>query len=408
VLLLRRSGGQRGFSGREIEFLLTVAHATAVALRNATLVQSVRGQTEREKSARIAAEERAAALNTYQLFFASVSEGVVILDEAARVLSLNPAAQGLLATGADCPRGQHLGELLHPGDEGQLMELLHAAARGESRSEVDVVARTRSGRELTLCMSAAPLQDGNAATVLSFRDVTLARRLADELRSTKDFLQRLIDSSVDAIIAADLSGRVILFNPGAEAICGWTAAEALSGISVKELYPPGVARRVMEMLRSEEHGGVGRLAACRQQILTRTGEAVPVSMTASIVYENGREVATVGIFTDLRAREDLERKLTDAESRLEQSEKNAVIVALAGTAAHELNQPLTSVMGYAELLKRKLKEGDFAYRPVDIIYREAERMADIVRKIGKITRYETKAYVGEQQIVDLDKASDED
>ena len=35
-------------------------------------------------------------------------------------------------------------------------------------------------------------------------------------------------------------------------------------------------------------------------------------------------------------------------------------------------------------------------------------MADIVRKIGKITRYETKAYVGEQQIVDLDKASDED
>lgn len=409
VLLLRRSGGQRGFSGREIEFLLTVAHATAVALRNATLVQSVRGQTEREKSARIAAEERAAALNTYQLFFASVSEGVVILDEAARVLSLNPAAARLLDTGEQqSPRGQHLRELVHPGDEGQLLELLHAAARGEARSEVDVVARTRSGRQLTLCMSAAPLHDGNAATVLSFRDVTLARRLADELRSTKDFLQRLIDSSVDAIIAADLSGRVILFNPGAEAICGWSAAEALSGVHVKALYPPGVARKVMEMLRSEEHGGVGRLAACRQQILTKTGEAVPVSMTASIVYENGREVATVGIFTDLRAREDLERKLTDAESRLEQSEKNAVIVALAGTAAHELNQPLTSVMGYAELLKRKLKEGDFAYRPVDIIYREAERMADIVRKIGKITRYETKAYVGEQQIVDLDKASDED
>ena len=68
----------------------------------------------------------------------------------------------------------------------------------------------------------------------------------------------------------------------------------------------------------------------------------------------------------------------DAETRLEESERNAVIVALAGTAAHELNQPLTSVMGYAELLRRKLKESDFAYRPVDIIYREAERMAEIV------------------------------
>ena len=78
-------------------------------------------------------------------------------------------------------------------------------------------------------------------------------------------------------------------------------------------------------------------------------------MTASIIYEGEREVATVGIFTDLRDRMQLERKLSDAETRLEESEKNAVIVALAGTAAHELNQPLTSVMGYAELLKRKLE-----------------------------------------------------
>jgi signal transduction histidine kinase len=62
-------------------------------------------------------------------------------------------------------------------------------------------------------------------------------------------------------------------------------------------------------------------------------------------------------------------------------------------------------MGYAEMLKRKLKETDAAYKPVDIIYRESERMAEIVRKIGRITRYETKAYIGSQQIVDLDKAS---
>src|SRR5687768_16387116 len=128
-------------------------------------------------------------------------------------------------------------------------------------------------------------------------------------------------------------------------------------------------------------------------------------MTASLVYEAGREAFSVGIFTDMRDRMQLERKLSDVETRLEESEKSAVIVALAGTAAHELNQPLTSVMGYAELLKRKLKEEDFAWKPVDIIYREAERMAEIVRKIGKITRYETKSYIGQAKILDLDKAS---
>ena len=44
-------------------------------------------------------------------------------------------------------------------------------------------------------------------------------------------------------------------------------------------------------------------------------------------------------------------------------------------------------------------------RAADVIYAETQRMAEIVRKIGKLTRYETKSYVGEQRIIDLDKAS---
>ncbi len=409
VLLLRASGGdRRTFAPHEIDFLNTVAHATAVALRNASLLQTVRGQTEREMTARIAAEAKAASLETYHLFFANVREGVAILDDRACVLSLNPAGETILATSFEKAHGRHLVDVTQPLDESVLMELVTAARRGESRSDVDMMVRTPEGRRLTLSFSAAPLEDGRRAIILSFRDVTQARHMADELRHTKDFLVRLIDSSVDAIVASDMQGRVILFNKGAEALFGYSAQQALGGMHVNQLYPSGVAQRIMTQLRSPEHGGRGRLSVCRQDVIHRSGQLVPVNMTASIVYEGGREVASVGIFTDLRDRMELERKLSDVETRLEESEKNAVIVALAGTAAHELNQPLTSVMGYAELLKRRLKEEDTSYKPVDIIYREAERMAEIVRKIGRITRYETKAYMGSQQILDLDKASSHD
>ena len=51
---------------------------------------------------------------------------------------------------------------------------------------------------------------------------------------------------------------------------------------------------------------------------------------------------------------------------------------------------------------------DPTLRPVGFFMCEAERMADIVRKVGKITRYETKSYVGEANILDLDKASEEE
>ena len=405
-VLFVRAGGRRGaFSGREIDFLATVAHATAVALRNARQLETIRGKAEREKSARIAAEEHAAELKRYQAYFAHFSDGIAILDGQACVLSLNPAGSKLLDVSPAEAEGRHVNALTNPTDDGVLMDAVLAASRGETRREIDVLARTQAGRRLTLSVSAAPLREGGSVAILSFHDVTAARQLADELRQTTDFLERLIDSSVDAIIAGDMTGKVILFNKGAEAICGYTADEALATLNVRQLYPEGQAQEVMARLRGADFGGKGRLTLTRQEIISKTGMRVPVNMTASIVYEGERESATVGIFTYLRDKLQLERKLSDAEVRLVESEKNAVIVALAGTAAHELNQPLTSVMGYAELLKRKLKEGDFAYRPVDIIYREAERMAEIVRKIGKITRYETKAYVGASKILDLDKAS---
>lgn len=405
VLLLRASAVRPQFEKREIDFLATVAHATAVALRNARLLETERGQTAREKSARIAAEERAAQLQRYESYFASMSEGIAILDEKACLLLLNPAGAKMLDVSQAEALGRHINALTNPTDDGVLMDVLWSISRGETRREIDLAARTVAGRKLTLSVCAAPIHEGAASSIVSFRDVTVQRQMAEELRHTKEFLERLIDSSVDAIIAADLTGKVILFNQGASAILGYTSEEALASLNVRDLYPPGISREVMTRLRSNDEGGRGRLTVTRQELISKAGERVPVNMTAAILYEGERETATVGVYTDLRDKLQLERKLSDAETRLQESERNAVIVALAGTAAHELNQPLTSVMGYAELLKRKLKEDDFSFRPVDIIYREAERMAEIVRKIGKITRYETKSYIGQAKILDLDKAS---
>lgn len=405
VLLLRRVT-LGAFNAREVEFLTTAAHATAVAFRNLRRLERIRGQREQEKTARIAAESRAAHLKRYAAYFDHLSDGVAILDSKACVLSLNPAGLRQLDLEPTEAEGRHINVLTNPTDDGVLLDALTAVAKGEVRAEIDVAAKTLAGRRLTLAVSAAPLAGdaGDGAAILTMRDVTRQRHMAEELRKTTDFLERLIDSSIDAIIAADLRGTIIVYNKAAEAICGWTAAEVVGKFNVANLYPEGVAREVMRKLRSNEYGGPGRLSSTRIDILSRHGERIPVNLAATILYEGARETATVGLFTDLRDRLNLERRLTDAEARLLESEKNAVVVELAGTAAHELNQPLTSVMGYAEFLKRKLKDTE-PLKYVDIIHREAERMAEIVKKIGKITRYETKAYVADKKIVDLERAS---
>jgi signal transduction histidine kinase len=134
----------------------------------------------------------------------------------------------------------------------------------------------------------------------------------------------------------------------------------------------------------------------------------PISLTAATIYEDGEATATFGIFADLRERVRVEEQLAQAQEKLAISEKQALLAELAGATAHELNQPLTSVMGYAELLMRKTGDDEPVYRAVSIIHDQAQRMAEIVRKIGKLTRYETKSYVGEQRILDLDRASEDE
>jgi len=409
VLLVRGSAERPAFSPAEVDFLATVGHATAVALRNARLLESVRGESAREKSARLVAERKAAELERYQAFFAHVSEGIAILDGTGKVLLLNPAGAAMLDVNPAQLEGRHVEDLTGALGAEALTGLLCAVARGEVLRDVDVQARTPSNQHLTLSVSGAPLREGDAAAILSFRDVTEPRRLEYELRRTKEFLEKLVDNTVDAVVAMDMRGRFILFNKGAEALTGYSAQEALARLTADDFFVgEGTVTELLERMRAPEHGGPGRLALIRHEIVTKSGERVPVNMTGSILYENAREVATVGILRDMRDRVQLERKLSDATLRLERSERSAEMIALAGTAAHELNQPLTSVLGYAELLKRKLREDDYAWAKVDIIHKEAERMKEIVRKIGRITRFETKAYVGEARILDLEKASDED
>lgn len=108
----------------------------------------------------------------------------------------------------------------------------------------------------------------------------------------------------------------------------------------------------------------------------------------------------------LAERERIEGELSETRRKLEGAARQAMIVELAGAAAHELNQPLTSIVGWSEILLRKLPEGDPQARPLTIIGKEAERMAEVVRKLGRITRHETTEYVGATRILDLDKATE--
>jgi PAS domain S-box-containing protein len=384
------------------------ASMLGIVLRGAKALEPIRERTRKITLQDFHEERRVRAIERYRAFIDSASDGIVVLDGEGRVLYMNRAAEEVTGYARDGLAGRPLTQIVPEEHRARLeAEIVHATA-AEPVDNFDLDLITTSGDRLTVSVASIGILSEHEAAIFSFRDVTLARELERELRRTTEFLERILNSTVDGIIAADLRGTILLFNQGAERICGYKAVDVIGKMSVRRLYPPGVAQEVMRLIRSAEHGGGGRLEPVRRDLLTQSREKVPVSISAALVFDDeGREIATVGIFSDLRERIRMEERLASATEKLAVSEKQAVAVELAGAAAHELNQPLTSVMGYAQMLLRKLGPNEALVPNVRTILDEAERMATIVRKLGSLTRYETKSYVGGAQIIDIDRSAPE-
>jgi PAS domain S-box-containing protein len=382
------------------------AAIVAMVLRGAKALEPIRERVRTITLHDYHEERQVRAIERYRAFIDSASDGILVLDATGRVLYLNRAAEEVTGYARDGLAGRPLAQIVPPAYREQLQAAIGHSVRAEPIDNFDLELVTTSGDCITVSVASIGILSEQEAAIFAFRDVTIARELEHELRRTTEFLERIVNSAVDGIIAADMRGNILLFNQGAERICGYRAADVVGHMSVKQLYAPGIAQDVMRLIRSAEHGGGGRLEPVRRDLVTAAGELVPVSISAALVFDDaGREIATVGIFSDLRDRLRMEERLASAQEKLAISEKQAVAIELAGAAAHELNQPLTSVMGYAQMLMRKLAAADPHVRIVETILTEAERMAGIVRQLGSLTRYETKSYVGGAQIIDLDRSA---
>lgn len=406
VLFRRARPGVAHVDTHRQAFAVMVAAHMAARLQHGKVLESLREKTQRLSRARYEVERRLRTMDTLKQHFEAAADGVLVLDGEGRILFVNRAAEQITGFARDGLIDGDAGVLVRARERERVRRIVAQVLEGSNVDAFDLSLGTTSGETLCVSVTTSTVLSRSGAAVLSFRDVTGRRALEGELRKAKDFLERLIDSAVDAIVAADLRGNILIFNKGAERIFGYTAKEVIGRIPVWDLYAAGVPQQVMRMLRSTQYGGVGRIDQIRREIVNKRGERVPVNMTASVVYQDGAEVATVGIFSDLRDRIRIEQRLLQAQEKLSvTAEQQAMLAQLAGTAAHELNQPLTSIQACAEMLKRQTEPDTSAMRYVDSIVEQVERMATIVRRIGKITKYETKQYLPGTWIVDLDKSS---
>jgi two-component system NtrC family sensor kinase len=128
------------------------------------------------------------------------------------------------------------------------------------------------------------------------------------------------------------------------------------------------------------------------------------NLSAAIIYDaDGKEIASVGSFVDLRDRLEMERALRDTQEQLLQSEKLAAMGRLTSQIAHELNNPLYGIMNTLELLKTEIPRENRRRKILEMALSETVRLSDLLRKMLSFSKPDQE----ERHPVDISSILDE-
>ncbi len=337
-------------------------------------------------------EKIRASEEDYKRLFESVGCGVYISSREGKFLDANKALLDMLGykrkeefLKIDIAKDLYM----RPEDRRKFQEIIE---RDGKVIDYEVEYRRKDGMPISILHTGLVRYD-QGGNILGYEGINVdqsqRQKMEKELKEANDFLNNIIRSSPNAIMATDMKGNIILWNKAAEDTLGYTADEVIGKMNIRKIYPEGTAKEVMKMMRSPEYGGVGKLRSYPMVYIRRDGEIIEGNLSAAIIYnDQEREIASVGIFVDLKERLDMERKLRDTQEKLLQSEKLAAMGKLTSQIAHELNNPLYGIMNTLELLKTEIPPESKRRKILDMSLSETERLTDLLRKMLSFSKPE--------------------
>ncbi|MCW3073151.1 MAG: domain S-box-containing protein [Flaviaesturariibacter sp.] len=193
-----------------------------------------------------------------------------------------------------------------------------------------------------------------------FRDITLKlknesqlKSFHEELKEREQNLQRLLTYAPDAVVVIDKDSRIIFWNPKAETIFGWTAAEVMHQPLSGTIVPPQY--REAHDMGMKRYLATGDAHVMDKTIeitaLNKKGEEFYISLTISKTVQKG-EVVFIAFIRDIRAQKANQLELERKTKELERSNDN--LEEFAHAASHDLKEPIRKVQTFASRLKESL------------------------------------------------------
>ena len=315
----------------------------------------------------------------YKLLFESTLDGMFVLDaETMKIVLANQAAAKIYGfDSAEDAVGTKPLDFVPPEDRERVIRIIAEDMFAKDLRQVNEFRTiTKDGREIWIsALGIRTEYQGRLAGLVSIRDITERRQAEEALELQEAYFQQLFDNSPDAIAMLDDTDRVVQVNKGFETLFGYRAEEVKGRFIDDIVVPEDRIEEASALFRAALNGEVSRIETVRKR---KDGSLVDVSLLDYPIQFGNQTVGEYAIYSDITERKKMEQQLI-------LTDRLASVGELVSGIAHELNNPLTGVIGFSQLLLDKDVSDDVKL-DLKIIYSEAQRAADVVKGLLTFAR----------------------
>lgn len=292
------------------------------------------------------------------------------------ILTWNPAAERIFGYTASEMVGASIFVLIPPELRREEEDVLARISQGERVSNFETTRVRKDGSRIPVDITVSPVRD-SAGQIVGASSIKrdMSERKSGMAASAR--LAAIVQSSDDAIISKTLNGVILDWNSAAERMYGFSAPDVV-GRSIYTLVPHELQHEeemILERVAQGEH-----VAHYETTRLRSDGTRIDIALTVSPIRDpSGTIIGASSIQRDITDRK-------RAEEAMRQASKMEAIGALAGGLAHDFNNQLYAVSGFAHFIGRDPSLSPSARADLLEIQKTAERMASLTRQLLAFAR----------------------
>jgi len=312
---------------------------------------------------------------------------IIVMGFDGTIKLFNQGAANLFGYTEDEAKDRYLRELTFSEDDQntRLFEHIVECVKGEGWAEERLLRRHKDGGlfpavSIFTCLKGSK---GQSKGILEITQITPnLLRLEKELKSSRKFLENILESSIDAIVTTDTKGYITYANRSLRELIGLRGHQII-GQHISDYYKGGIdqAREIMRKLRE-----FGRIRDYEFDMRVG-GKIITIRTSDTLLYDDyGEVVGTMGVFQDITARKKLSEKLLATQAELIQAVKMRALGDLVTGVAHEINNPLMASDTYLHLLESEADDNSDLKRRVLLLKECSKRIQKIVKKLKEFSR----------------------